>query len=849
MFGTDRIDNISRHVREITQSPEAWRNFLDTVSRFPEFSFYENLAIHSKMADARLETVNPAAHDELYRRLSDKYAIPAFTLPRTLDGLAVELARNNLHAAYTEDSGIDETAFALLMRYSFCYVLARKCGVEPNIPENAFDSISNMNTYPKLNALGTAVVELCRTIVKDIEQILEEIQPEINQQKGSEKMNEPKKDRLKEITDSLEQGIKDLFSSGKYAEYLRTMSNFHNYSYNNILLIHSQKPNATLVAGFNKWKDKFSRYVKKGEKGIQIIAPVVYKRKVEEVKTDPDTGAPILDKDGNAIIEEKEVQSARFKVVSVFDVSQTDGKPLPQLADELKGDVKHFDEFVEALKRSAPVPVEFKPMQESIDGYFSNSEQKIAIREGMSEVQTVCALVHEIAHSKLHNTAILNEAKENPKNNRTQEVEAESISYAVCQYYGIETAENSFGYIATWSKDKELSELKSSLETISKTSNELINDIDRNFREICKERGIDLTKEEQTAEEPVNEETEQTAETESISETSSEDMATVEVKDEESAEPVKEEVDAESISEAPIEEQSVAEVEQTAEENAPTPSEVEETSEDLPDPTLTVKEMNDSGYLKEDMLPISKERAAEFMEQDITVYALHSDNTEEMLFDVSEIEEQSGNMFGIAREDWEQVKESVHSRDNEKRFLSEDRNSFLIYQLKEDAPNELRFASLREIGSNPDKENYAAVYMGLTEKITDPIETLDKLYNDFNTDRPKDFKGHSMSVSDVVALKKDGEVTFHFVDSIGFKELPDFAKDMVLDTPIKEESKLPTVAELKEQAMSGKPISLMDLAAAVQREDKPKSILSKLKAPAVRQDKPKAPKKGAEMEL
>ena len=805
MFGTDRIDNISRHVREVTQSPETWRKFLDTVSRFPEFSFYENLVIHSKMAGAKLDAPDTAYHDELYRRLSDKYAIPAFTLPRTLDGLAAELARNNLQEAYTEDLGIGFKDFAPLMRYSLCYVLSRKCGVEPNIPENAFNSISKLSTYPKLNTLGTAIVELCRPIIKDIEQMLEEIQPEINHQKGSEKMNEPKKDRLKEITDSLEQGIKDLFSSGKYAEYLKTMSNFHNYSYNNILLIHSQKPNATLVAGFNKWKDKFSRYVKKGEKGIQIIAPVVYKRKVEEIKTDPDTGAPILDKDGNAIIEEKEVQSARFKVVSVFDVSQTDGKPLPQLADELKGDVKHFDEFVEALKRSSPVPVEFKPMQESMDGYFSNSEQKIAIREGMSEVQTVCALVHEIAHSKLHNTAILNEAEENPKNNRTQEVEAESISYAVCQYYNIETSENSFGYIATWSKDKELSELKASLDTISKTSNELINDVDRNFREICKERGIDLTKEEQTAE-------------------------------------------TESIPETPVEEQEVpevetAEVDPPAEENIPTPSEVEETSEDLPDPTLTVKEMNDSGYLKEDMLPISKERAAEFMEQDITVYALHSDNTEEMLFDVSEIEEQSGNIFGIAKEDWEQVKEAVYSRDNENKFLSEDKDSFLIYQLKEGAPNELRFANLREIGGNPDKENYAAVYMGLTDRITDPIETLDKLYNDFNLNLPKDFKGHSMSVSDVVALKKDGEVTFHFVDSIGCKELSDFAKDMAIQT------KLPTVAELEQQVMSGKPISLMDLTEAIQSENKPKSIMSKLKTPAVRQDKPKAPSKSAEMEI
>ena len=781
---TDRIDNISHHVKEVTQFPEAWLKFLDTVSRFPEFSFYEVLAIHSKKTGAELETADPAYHDKLYRRLSDKYAIPALNLQRTLNGLAGELTCLYLDSAFnSEDLNISREDFVSLLRTNLYYIFSQKCEVEPNIPETAFDSISKLNTYSKLNALGTATVELCRPILKDID----EMSKEIHKEKGSEKMSEPQKDRLKEITDSLEQGVKDLFSSGKYAEYLRMMSNFHNYSFNNVLLIHSQKPDATLVAGFNKWKDKFSRYVKKGEKGIQIIAPVVYKRKVEEIKTDPDTGAPILDKDGNAIIEEKEIQAARFKVVSVFDVSQTDGKPLPQLADELKGDVKHFDEFVEALKRSSPVPVEFKPMQESMDGYFSNSEQKIAIREGMSEVQTVCALVHEIAHSKLHNTAILNEAEENPKNNRTQEVEAESISYAVCQYYGIETAENSFGYIATWSKDKELSELKSSLETISKTSNELINDIDRNFREICKERGIDLTKEEQTAEEPVIDEP---------------------------AEPVKEEA------------------EQTVEENISTPSEVEETSEDLPDPTLTVKDMNDSGYLKEDMLPISKERAVEFMEQDITVYALHSDNTEEMLFDVSEIEEQSGNMFGIAKEDWEQVKESVHSHDNEKKFLSEDRDSFLIYQLKEDATNELRFASLREIGCNPDKENYAAVYMGLTEKITDPIETLDKLYNDFNTDRPKDFKGHSMSVSDIVALKKDGEITFHFVDSIGFKELPDFGKDMVINTPIKEESaKLPTVAELE------------------QRENKPKSILSKLRAPVVRSDKPKAPSKSAEMEI
>ncbi len=309
------------------------------------------------------------------------------------------------------------------------------------------------------------------------------------------------KERLREITESIEQGIKELFESEKYRNYLTTMSRFPSYSLNNSILIHMQKPDATLVAGYNRWQDQFGRHVKKEEHGITIIAPAPFKKKIEEQKIDPETKAPMLDKDGNVITEEKEIQISMFKPVKVFDVSQTEGKPLPQLAGDLTGDVRQFDAFMEALHRSSPVPISFDKLEENMDGYFSKTDQNIIIREGMSEVQTVSAVVHEMAHAKLHNyekdqqaADAGAESTEAPKgkNRRTEEVEAESISYAVCQYFGIQTGENSFGYIASWSKGKELAELKASLETINKTAGDMIRDIDLHFKEICKERGIDL---------------------------------------------------------------------------------------------------------------------------------------------------------------------------------------------------------------------------------------------------------------------------------------------------------------------------------------------------------------------
>ena len=618
------------------------------------------------------------------------------------------------------------------------------------------------------------------------------------------------KDRMREIVDSIENGIKELFESDKYRQYLSTMSRFHRYSVNNTMLIYMQRPDATHVAGFNKWRDQFGRNVKKGEKGIKIIAPTPYKKKIEEIKRDPDTKAPLLDADGNAIMEEKEVKIPMYKPVAVFDVSQTEGKPLPQLAADLSGNVQQYEIFMEALRRASPVPMEVKPVARDTDGFFSIREQSITIRAGMSEVQTVCAAIHEIAHAKLHNyehmTALADDGETllvpGEKSRNTEEVEAESISYAVCQYYGIETGENSFGYIATWSQGKELKELRASLETINKTASELITDIDRHFAEICKERGI-----------------------------SRENLSAAQ------AAVVPDDADT-----------MLPELEQAV---------------PMPDPTLTVDDMRSYGYLDSDMLPLSKDRAMEMLEHDITVYMLYPDSAEEMVFDAEDIIKHDG-MFGITMPDWDAVKSHIPPRDVEHRFLNSPTDSMAIYQLRRDAPVELRFASLDRLSAPPDPANYEAVY---TREVYPDDETgrvLENFYYIFNDDRPGDFVGHSLSVSDIVALKQDGKVSYHYCDSVGFKELSAFQKPEnylkaaemameddygMIDGIINNGPKQPTVADLEAQVKAGMSISLMDLAEAAHREKK-KSVLEQLKSqPAQERPHKTAPKKSAEKEL
>ena len=291
--------------------------------------------------------------------------------------------------------------------------------------------------------------------------------------------------QVREITDKLEQGLKELFESERFKEYLKTMSKFYNYSFNNTLLIAMQKPDATLIAGYTAWLRNFDRHVMKGEKGIKILAPAPYKVQEEREKLDPATQKPVLDKDGKPVTETVEVTRPAFKVVSVFDVSQTDGKALPDIAvDELTGSVENYAAFFDALKELSPVPIAFENITDGAKGYFSHVENRIAIQEGMSEIQTIKTAIHEIAHAKLHAvTPGEKVAPEDKKDRRTKEVEAESVAYTVCQRYGIETSDYSFGYIAGWSSDKETKELKGSLETIRKTAAEMITGIDEKLKE------------------------------------------------------------------------------------------------------------------------------------------------------------------------------------------------------------------------------------------------------------------------------------------------------------------------------------------------------------------------------
>ena len=817
------------------------------------------------------------------------------------------------------------------------------------------------------------------------------------------------RERLREITDGIEQGIKELFESEKYMRYLSVMSRFHRYSVNNTMLIYMQKPDATLVAGYNKWKDQFERHVKKGEHGITIIAPTPYKKKIEEQKLDPDTKAPILDKDGKIVTEEKEIEIPMFRPVKVFDVSQTDGKPLPELASSLSGNVPNYEVFMEALRRSAPVPITFEAMAADTDGYFSADHQKIAIRQGMSEVQTVSATVHEIAHSKLHNQkkiqiandeqyqeielfdkpglfsngrivrdnlpegvycydlrgsdydpgepvcveeqVVVNHAgsvllteplelaedgrlmlteeeglnfvggfstlaqflQEQRKDRHTEEVEAESISYAVCKYFGIETGENSFGYIARWSQGKELKELRASLETINKTSGTLISDIERHYKEICKERGIDPNAKKEPEMAVLDAEANQQEalfliddatylhiqpcdsgwdytlyDAASMKELDGGQLdmpelscmkAVLQICDDN-------DLDSTSLRRAPLSmvetlqeaayEQMQAEASQvTASAQLPEAQEQALDEYPMPDEQVSTPDMQEYGYSYDGMFPVTRERALELDAAGLTVYVLHEDNTESMVFDPQEIMDHGG-LFGVDHEEWEkspQFHEKVmerqeHQQEREQAFLSQNRDCFAIYQVSSDDPQNVRFMNLDWLKSHDisiDRSNYDLIYTApLRESGTVP-EQLEKLYQQFNLEKPVDFHSPSMSVSDIVAIRQDGKVSCHYCDSVGFTQILGFLPENplknaemmleddygMIDGIINNGAKEPTVAELEQQARSGQPISLMDLAAAAHREEreKKKSVMEQLKSQPKAEHKKTAPKKSAEREI
>ena len=514
---------------------------------------------------------------------------------------------------------------------------------------------------------------------------------------------QPIKEQIKKLTDQIEAGIKALFQSGdleKYQAYLRTMSHFHHYSVNNQMLIFSQCPHATLVAGYQKWQNQFSRHVLRGEKGISILAPTPYKIKVEKEKLDPDTKLPLLDADGNTITEEKEVQIPMFRPVKVFDVSQTDGKPLPERVQspvaELTGNVEHYEAFMEALRRVSPVPIEVKPLRNDLDGFFSPSKQSITLRDGMSEVQTVCAAVHEIAHSKLHDYA--KQPDSQPKDSSTEEIEAESIAYTVCAYFGIETSANSFGYVATWSKDKDLKAFKESLDTIRKTSSELICGVEQQFKEICKECGISLEPVQPAQEQPEQD-------TEKLYMVDNEKYIHVQrsdsgidytIYDAASAKALDGGVlddtgqllsaaaltvcklhnigDAAPIRLAPLEllnglqeanelplgagEQITGAEVKPAADPLPDLPQLEQ-DYPMPDSTVDFAQMYQFGYTDGNtMLPLSKERASELFLQDVPIFTLNSDNTEYMVLDTDDLDTHSG-IFGVERTEWEAAHDTL----------------------------------------------------------------------------------------------------------------------------------------------------------------------------------------------
>lgn len=284
-------------------------------------------------------------------------------------------------------------------------------------------------------------------------------------------------EKVKEITEKLEQGVQNLLESNRFEEYLKVMSKFHNYSVNNLLLIMMQKPDATRIAGYNSWKNLFGRQVSKGEKGIKILAPAPYKKIKEVEKVDPKTRKVILGENGKPVTEQIEIIVPAYKVVSVFDVSQTYGRELPQIANELFGEVDGYDTFFEAISRSCPVPIEYEKISSNAKGYCT--KDKIALKEGMSQVQNIETVIHELAHHKLH----FGDNRDSYTRNK-KEVEAESVAYTICQHYGIDTSEYSFGYIAGWSAGKNMAELKESLGIIQKTSSEIINEIDKSIEEL-----------------------------------------------------------------------------------------------------------------------------------------------------------------------------------------------------------------------------------------------------------------------------------------------------------------------------------------------------------------------------
>ena len=531
------------------------------------------------------------------------------------------------------------------------------------------------------------------------------------------------KQKVQEITEKLEQGIKELFESEKYKTYLNTMSKFHNYSFNNTMLIAMQKPDATLVAGFKAWQKNFDRHVKKGEKGIRILAPAPYKIKEERDKIDPVTQELLLDKDGNPQKEEVEITIPAFRAVSVFDVAQTDGKPIPELAaKELLSDVEGYQDMIRAVEAISPVPIELEEIAGDSKGYYDREAKRIAVQENMSESQTLKTMIHEVVHSKLHSKEV-EQDEQMKKDRNTKEVEAESIAYTVCQHFGIDTSDYSFGYIAGWSSGRDTKELRASMDTIRRTASELITGIEEQLQEIQRNREVS---QEQTKESIL------------------------------------------LIQNTDLSEFSLLDV----------------YGMDRPELMQALSEMSDDDKLSIQAYLESKGAwTAEIGNQDSGEYGeYHLDvryNT-----DTDELIDMKERKAAHDKAMQEELAESDSNR--EAQLLYGNTDKYGIYQLKDNPElDKFRFEgteSLKRMGITKDNfdavlpENYKLVYMGELAELQGQTqsETLEAIYTKFNIDHPADYKAHSLSVSDIVVLHENGENTAHFVDSFGFTELPKF---------------------------------------------------------------------------
>ena len=728
-------------------------------------------------------------------------------------------------------------------------------------------------------------------------------------------MADKRADQLKEITERLEQGVKDIFTSEMYTKYLLTMSKFHNYSFNNTLLIAMQRPDATLVAGYNAWKNKFNRYVKKGEKGIQIIAPAPVKEREEREKIDKDTGLTVLNESGEPEIEVVERVIPRFRVTTVFDYAQTDGEPLPTLeVNELTARVKDYTLLKEAIEQVSPVPIRFGEIEGNAKGYYSHVDKEICVRADMGESQTIKTMIHEVAHAMLHDSDQMKQRGEE-KDQLTKETEAESIAFTVCSALGIDTSDYSFPYVASWASGKELKELKDSMDTIRLTAADFLEKLETAVAERSVERMTAMEYAEKLIADKERDKT--------VFDNSQRNLIVN----------FAYKLDDRAATEELANNLAAAVAAENTEEINRLMWEAEEKIESLPDGMIGLSEMHEYGYLKDDVLPLTKEGAREWHRLGERIYPLFQDGTAGDFASQEEIEQHDG-IFGIKADAWSAIllekneeyledeysrpdaaltvisreqalrlfdegkqiylirisqwpvlvtgreeiergsdyfqidkedlekdkqktmengekapveklavdlddfafdfdfyhyKDSVEDREQavealkeqiqagdvqpirewlqaaveesegesaekaaelitrmdtvvkEQKLLSGSEKQFGIYQITaRDPEHDYRFMNLDFVKRHGMEVNCADYELVYTAPLTEN-DTLEAIYERFNIQRPADFTGHSLSVSDVVVLNDGKSIKACYVDSIGFAELPDFFKERKMD--------------------------------------------------------------------